>query len=31
MACDWRVDLELGLHVEKLGNHNEDRRGEMKG
>ena len=28
---DWRVDLELGLHVGKIGNHDEDRRGGMKG
>ena len=28
---DWRVDLELGLHIDKLGNDGEDRRREMKG
>ena len=28
---DWRVHLELGLHVDKLGNHGEDGRREMKG
>ena len=28
---EWRVDFELELHVNRLGNHGEDRRGEMKG
>ena len=28
---DWRVNLEVGPHVDQLGNHGEDRREEMKG